>query len=129
MKLKFNASFLALPIFFSVLLFGLYLLLEKLFNFPDLILLPLSFIFLFFGTMSVALFAIIDAVFFKNKEVVGMSFMLITTIKTIAIGIIGKIYILNQNINFEKWNYFVLFIVYLLFETIIIGRRLNKTIF
>lgn len=129
MKLKFNASFLALPIFFSVLLFGLYLLLEKLFNFPDLILLPLSFIFLFFGTMSVALFAIIDAVFIKNKEVVGMSFMLITTIKTIAIGIIGKIYILNQNINFEKWNYFVLFIVYLLFETIIIGRRLNKTIF
>lgn len=129
MKLKFNASFLALPIFFSVLLFGLYLLLEKLFNFPDLILLPLSFIFLFFGTMSVALFAIIDAVFIKNKEVVGMSFMLITTIKTIAIGIIGKIYILNQNINFEKWNYFVLFIVYLLFETIIIGRRLNKTSF
>lgn len=129
MKLKFNASFLALPIFFSVLLFGLYLLLDKLFNFPDLILLPLSFIFLFFGTMSVALFAIIDAVFIKNKEVVGMSFMLITTIKTIAIGIIGKIYILNQNINFEKWNYFVLFIVYLLFETIIIGRRLNKTIF
>jgi len=129
MKLKFNASFLALPIFFSVLLFGLYLLLEKLFNFPDLILLPLSFIFLFFGTMSVALFAIIDAVFIKNKEVVGMSFMLITTIKTIAIGIIGKIYILNQNINFEKWNYFVLFIVYLLFETIIIGRRLNKTTF
>lgn len=129
MKLKFNASFLALPIFFSVLLFGLYLLLEKLFNFPDLILLPLSFIFLFFGTMSVALFAIIDAVFIKNKEVVGMSFMLITTIKTIAIGIIGKIYILNQNINFEKWNYFVLFIVYLLFETIIIGRRLNNTAF
>lgn len=129
MKLKFNASFLALPIFFSVLLFGLYLLLEKLFNFPDLILLPLSFIFLFFGTMSVALFAIIDAVFIKNKEVVGMSFMLITTIKTIAIGIIGKIYILNQNINFEKWNYFVLFIVYLLFETIIIGRRLNNTTF
>lgn len=129
MKLKFNSSFLALPIFFSVLLFGLYLLLEKLFNFPDLILLPLSFIFIFFGTMSVALFAIIDVVFIKNKEVVGMSFMLITTIKTIAIGIIGKIYILNQNINFEKWNYFVLFIVYLFFETIIIGRRLNKTVF
>lgn len=129
MKLKFNSSFLALPIFFSVLFFGLYLLLEKLFNFPDLILLPLSFIFIFFGSMSVALFAIIDVVFIKNKEVVGMSFMLITTIKTIAIGIIGKIYILNQNINFEKWNYFVLFIVYLFFETIIIGRRLNKTVF
>ncbi|GAA4761691.1 hypothetical protein GCM10023230_08650 [Flavobacterium hankyongi] len=79
--------------------------------------------------MSLILFGIIEAIFIKNKEVVGMSFMLITTIKTIAVGIVGKVYILSQNITFEKWNYFTLFILYLLFETIVIGRRLNKTVF
>lgn len=129
MKLKLNISFLILPIVFSLFLFGFYVIAQKLFDFPDLTLLSLSFIFLFFGSMSLILFGIIDAIFIKNKEVVGMSFMLITTIKTIAVGVIGKIYILSQNISFEKWNYFILFILYLLFETIVIGRRLNKTIF
>lgn len=129
MKLKFNTSFLILPIVFSLFLFGFYVIAQKFFDFPDLTLLPLPFIFLFFGSMSLVLFAIIDAIFIKNKEVVGMSFMLITTIKTIAVGVIGKIYILSQNITFEKWNYFILFILYLLFETIVIGRRLNKTSF
>ena len=129
MKLKLNTSFLVLPIVFSLFLFGLYLLFKRLFDFPDLTLLSLSFILFFFGGMSLLLFGIIDAIFIKNKEVVGMSFMLITTIKTIAVGIIGKIYILSQNIIFEKWNYFILFILYLLFETIVIGRRLNKTAF
>ncbi len=129
MKLKLNTSFLILPIVFSLFLFGLYLLFKRLFDFPDLTLLSLSFILFFFGGMSLLLFGIIDAIFIKNKEVVGMSFMLITTIKTIAVGIIGKIYILSQNIIFEKWNYFILFILYLLFETIVIGRRLNKTAF
>lgn len=129
MKLKLNTSFLILPIVFSLFLFGLYLFFKRLFDFPDLTLLSLSFILFFFGGMSLLLFGIIDAIFIKNKEVVGMSFMLITTIKTIAVGIIGKIYILSQNIIFEKWNYFTLFILYLLFETIVIGRRLNKTAF
>lgn len=129
MKLKLNTSFLILPIVFSLFLFGLYLFFKRLFDFPDLTLLSLSFILFFFGGMSLLLFGIIDAIFIKNKEVVGMSFMLITTIKTIAVGIIGKIYILSQNIIFEKWNYFILFILYLLFETIVIGRRLNKTAF
>lgn len=129
MKLKLNVSFLLLPILFSLSLFGFYKLAQGLFDFPELTLLSLSFIFLFFGSLSLLLFAVIDAIFIKNKEVVGMSFMLITTVKTIAVGVIGKIYILSQNITFEKWNYFILFILYLLFETAIIGRRLNKTIF
>lgn len=129
MKLKLNVSFLLLPIFFSLLIFGFYVIAQKIFSFPDLTLLSLPFIFLFFGSMSLVLFTVIDVIFIKNKEVVGMSFMLITTIKTIAVGVIGKIYILSQNIIFEKWNYFILFIIYLLFETIVIGRRLNKTIF
>lgn len=129
MKLKLNTSFLILPIVFSLFLLGFYQLAQSLFDFPDLALLSLSFILFFFGGTSLILFGIIEAIFIKNKEVVGMSFMLITTIKTIAIGIIGKVYILDQNITFEKWNYFILFILYLLFETIVIGRRLNKTVF
>ncbi len=130
MKLKLNVSFLILPILFSFFLFVIYILAKNLFDFPDLTLLSLPSILLFFGGMSLILFGIIEAIFIKNKEVVGMSFMLITTIKTIGIGIIGKIYILSQNnITFEKWNYFTLFILYLLFETIVIGRRLNKTVF
>ncbi len=129
MKLNINVSFVALPVLFSFFLFGTYFLLKSLFDFPELTLLPLTFIFLFFGSLSLALFAIIEVVFIKNKEVVGMSFMLITTIKTIIIGIIAKTYILTENISFEKWNYFILFILYLLFETVVIGRRLNKTVY
>ncbi len=129
MKLNINVSFVALPVLFSFFLFGIYFLLKSLFDFPELTLLPLTFIFLFFGSLSLALFAIIEVVFIKNKEVVGMSFMLITTIKTIIIGIIAKTYILTENISFEKWNYFILFILYLLFETVVIGRRLNKTVY
>lgn len=78
---------------------------------------------------SVLIMVILNVVFQKNKDVVGMTFLLITTIKVVVISIIGKAFILPNANPVEKWNYFGLFALFLFFETFLTGRRLNRTKF
>jgi hypothetical protein len=79
--------------------------------------------------LSVIILTILNVVFQKNKDVVGMTFLLITTIKVIVISIIGKAYIIPGGNPVEKWNFFGLFVLFLFLETYITGKRLNNTKF
>jgi len=78
---------------------------------------------------SVIIMTILDLVFQKNKDVVGMTFLLITSIKVVVITIIGKAYIIPANNLVEKWNFFGLFVLFLFFETYLTAKRLNNTKF
>lgn len=78
---------------------------------------------------SAIIMTILNIVFQKNKDVVGMTFLLITSIKVVVVTIIGKAYILIGDNQVEKWNFFGLFALFLFFETYLTGRRLNRTKF
>jgi len=79
--------------------------------------------------LSVLILTVLNVVFQKNKDVVGMTFLLITTSKVVVIAIIGKAYIIPGGNTVEKWNFFGLFVLFLFFETYITGKRLNNTKF
>jgi len=79
--------------------------------------------------LSVIIMTVLNLVFQKNKDVVGMTFLLITSIKVIIITSIGKAYVLIEENPIEKWNYFGLFVLFLFFETYITAKRLNNTTF
>lgn len=78
---------------------------------------------------SVVIMVILNIVFIKNKDVVGMTFLLITSIKVSLIYFIGSYYILDSGNTIEKWNFYALFVMYLGLETFFTGRRLNRTSF
>ncbi len=79
--------------------------------------------------LSVIIMGILDFVFQKNKDIVGMTFLFITSVKVVAITIIGKTVLKVEENTLEKWNYFGLFLLFLFFETLITARRLNATKF
>lgn len=129
MKYKINYSFILLPVIFTIVVYFSYLAVQKICNLPSLSSLSLLSILSLLGGTTFMLFCIIEFVFKKNKDVVGMSFLFTSTIQTILVTIIGNKCVLSQNNPFEKWNYFTFFVIYLLFETFVIGRRLNQTKF
>lgn len=126
--LKKNTN-LVYAFLFTIIFYFLHLILFKIFSFPELNLISREILFLVFGLCSLVVFGIIEVIFKKNKDVVGMSFLLISTVKTILIGVLANFFVLKYNIPFEKWNFFILFLLFLGFETFVIGRRLNKTNF
>lgn len=83
---------------------------------------------LFFLILNSVAMIIISQIFQKNKDVVGMSFLLISTIETIIVFLFGK-FIFDVEITTVKWNYFMLFIAYLFTITFLTGQRLNQTKF
>lgn len=79
--------------------------------------------------LSVIIMTILNVVFVKNKDVVGMTFLLITSIKVGLIYFIGSYFILDSGNPIEKWNFYGLFVMYLGLETIFTAKRLNRTNF
>lgn len=79
--------------------------------------------------LSVVIMMIINLIFKKNKDVVGMTFLLITSVKVAIIYFIGSYFLLDSGGGIEKWNFYGLFVLYLSLETFFTGRRLNRTSF
>ena len=87
----------------------------------------LTFIYFLFTLFSILILVTLIFVQRKNKDVVGMSFMLITTFKTILYYVIFSKIITTDNANkVERINFFVVFILFLVIETLITIRLLNK---
>ena len=78
---------------------------------------------------SVVIMLMLNVVFRKNKDVVGMTFLLLTSIKVSVIYFIGSFFIIDGGSRIEKWNFYGLFVLYLALETIFTARRLNRTSF
>lgn len=80
--------------------------------------------------LSVLVIIVLNLVFKKNKELVGMTFLLITSIKVAVIYFIGSHFILEvEGSSIEKWNFYGLFIFYLFLETVLTAKKLNQTSF
>lgn len=64
----------------------------------------------------------------KNIDLVGNVFVLITSIKLIGCFLFIQPYVSNKTFNnsLEKWNYFSLFLLFLILETSITVFILNK---
>lgn len=82
------------------------------------------FIFFLFSTLILITLLIINQ---RNKDIVGMTFMLTTTLKIIICYIIFSKIITSDNQNtIERINFFVVFVLFLAIETLITMRLLNK---
>jgi hypothetical protein len=87
----------------------------------------LEFIYFIFTLFSIVILIILLIVNQKNKDVVGMTFMLITTFKTILSYVLFSKIITGDNENtIERINFFVVFILFLIIETLITILLLNK---
>lgn len=87
----------------------------------------LEFIYSILSLFSITILIIMLFVNQKNKDIVGMTFMLSTTFKTIICFVIFSAIINSSNQNkIERINFFVVFILFLTIETLITIRLLNK---
>ncbi len=81
-----------------------------------------------FFLMSVIMISILLKIKERSYNQVGMSFMLLTTIKMgfyfwLLRPILNK---MNEDIRIEKMNFFILFLIFLTIETIVTTRILSK---
>jgi hypothetical protein len=85
-------------------------------------------LYLFFGAFSVIIVFILIKIRAKDLDIVGNSFLLLTSVKMIVCYIIGSSILKSTTTEsfIEKWNFFTLFIVFLLTETIVTIILLNK---
>lgn len=87
----------------------------------------LEVIYLFFTIFSIIIMILSQLVYSKNKDIVGMVFLLNTSIKLIITYIFFRSAINSNNENTEeRLTIFVLFLVFLTIETVSTIRLLNK---
>jgi hypothetical protein len=85
-------------------------------------------LYLLFAMLSFIIIVILIKIKQKNIDNVGSSFLLITSIKLIAVFVFGNAIMRNQNLNhsIEKWNFLGLFLLFLAIETLVTIQMLNK---
>ncbi len=115
--------FVALPIFIiHVLLFNTNLITVKEADFYYSIPLLYGLFFL----LSAVILIIVTKISEKNFDNTGMVFMIATSIKmVVAFFLVRPILPLEDN-KIEKINFFIIFILFLLIETILVAKILNK---
>jgi glucose uptake protein GlcU len=84
--------------------------------------------YLIFFSFTATILFILFKVRQKNLDVVGYTFLLLTTIKMVVCYITSNSFLNQPNTNkpIEKWNFFTLFFIFLIVETIFTIRLLNK---
>ena len=85
-------------------------------------------LYLFFGLFSITIELILIRVKEKNIDIVGNVFLLLTLIKMMVCFAFGSS-ILKQGIkenSLQKWNFLILFLVFLTIETVLTIIMLNK---
>ena len=88
---------------------------------------PLVITYLVFLLFSISILITLLIVNHKNKDIVGMTFMLITTFKTAVCYFIFSNVISSDNENtIERINFVIVFSVFLTMETLITIQLLNK---
>jgi membrane protease YdiL (CAAX protease family) len=82
--------------------------------------------YLIFSTLSGLILFILYKVRQKNLDIVGYTFLLLTTIKMVVCYIFSNNFSNEANKGIEKWNFFFLFIVFLVIETFFTAHLLNS---
>lgn len=63
----------------------------------------------------------------RNKDIVGLSFLLASSLKMVIAGILAKVFLLDgTGTQTENFNFLLLFILFLAIESILTIRILNK---
>ena len=115
--------FVALPIFIiHVMLFNANIINGKGANFYYSI--PL--LYGLFFTLSAAILIIVTKISEKNFDNTGMVFMIATSIKMVVAYFLVRPILLVEDNKIEKINFFIIFILFLLIETILVAKILNK---
>lgn len=84
-------------------------------------------LYLFFGTFSIVILVTLIKVKQKNIDIVGNVFLLLTTIKMIVSYILARpILNLTANNTIQKWQFFILFLLFLIAETVFTIYLLNS---
>jgi hypothetical protein len=92
-----------------------------------LYLFPLEQIFITFSILAIIVLFVLHIVEKKNKDIVGMVFLIASSIQIGVLYFIFRKVISSENLNtIERINFFVLFFLFLTFETLIIIQLLNK---
>ena len=86
-------------------------------------------LYLFFGLFSITIVLILIKVKEKDLDIVGNTFLLLTSIKMIVCYVFGRPIIKQENLEntLQKFNFFILFMIFLLFETIFTIYLLNSS--
>jgi hypothetical protein len=115
--------FVALPIFIiHVMLFNANLITGKEVNFYYSI--PL--LYQLFLMLSAVILIIVTKISEKNFDNTGMVFMIATSIKMVVAYFLVRPILLIEDNKIEKINFFIIFILFLLIETILVAKILNK---
>lgn len=81
----------------------------------------------FFSACSVAILAIVHIVEKRNRDVVGMSFLLASSAKMVGVWFFIRPVLYGKGADpAEKMNFLALFILFLAIETVLTIRVLNK---
>lgn len=87
---------------------------------------PLSYLYIGFSGFSLLILLILKIISKRNIEIVGMTFMLLTTVKMMACYVLADFILFQSNgMSTEKWNFFILFFVFLFLETLFGIKILN----
>jgi len=83
-------------------------------------------LYLLFFIFSSLILIVVTKISEKNFDNTGMVFMIATSIKMVAAFFLVRPILHLEDHKIEKINFFAIFIVFLLFETIIVAKILNK---
>lgn len=85
-------------------------------------------LYLFFGIFSIILLVALFQIRAQNFDLVGMSFLIVTTIKMLICFLLARPILKSTAVSasIEKTNFFVMFIVFLAIETVVTIRILNE---
>lgn len=118
---------------FLLLVLPIFILHYFLFQLPDLkseeqkFLISIPVLYLVYFILSTIIISIVVKVSKKNFDQVGMTFMILTSVKMgISFFIVRPILSASAENNIEKINFFGIFILFLTIETLITIRLLNK---
>ncbi|WP_310555254.1 hypothetical protein [Flavobacterium sp.] len=124
---KPNLKQLGILVLSIILLYTFHKLLFWVFDFKtETFTYSLEIIYLFFSSYTIITILLLIKVKEKNIDIVGNTFLLISSTKMVFAYLIVKPVLKNStNSSLEKWNFFALFIIFLVAETLFTIYLLN----
>ena len=128
--MHYTSKIILSTISFALLLYFLNLVMLQSLGFSQalfLYLFSLEQIFMSFGFLAIIVLLVLHIVEKKNKDIVGIVFLIASSIQIGVLYFIFRKVISSANLNtIERINFFVLFFLFLTFETLITIQLLNK---
>lgn len=89
---------------------------------------PIEYLYIIFSLISISILAVVVIMKKKSFDNVGMTFLILTSVKMGVAFFIGKSIISSENNAIEKINFYGIFAFFLVIETILTIHLLNKKV-